>query len=268
MVDTENDHEVETGSDVEELENVETDDLIKKVSAELRNFKMKFDNEEKKNRRGRPPTSGGQVSEREDRLVKVMEILVGEIMELKSDIKNFVIMQAESIKKISRLEAENECLKKSVKESEKSMDSLEDRLDKLEIEAREPFLVVSGRVVSSEGNFGVNTSALISDQLRISRMKTDSFVYSRLGKDSSKILVKVPTYEDKISLLKAARKIRPVNLYVNEFLSPHQDNLFYEVRKLKTVRGFHSVFSFKGRIYYTTAKNSKMILVKNLSDLK
>jgi hypothetical protein len=80
--------------------------------------------------------------------------------------------------------------------------------------------------------------------------------------------VKVPTFEDKMTLLKAARTVRPPNFYINEFLSRRQDNLLFEMRKLKSERGFHSVFSFKGKIYYTMSKGGKMILVKNLNEVK
>jgi hypothetical protein len=145
---------------------------------------------------------------------------------------------------------------------------MEDTIDTFEIESREPFLVVSGRAVSLEGDITIGASAMVSDRLHICKNKTDTFEYRRLGKDSNKMLVKVPNFEDKMSLLKAARTIRPPNFYVNEFLSRRQDKLLFEMRKLKSERGFYSVFSFKGKIHYTLTKGGKMILVKDINNIR
>ena len=70
--------------------NEEIDDLVTKISTELRNFKLKVGSEEKKTKRGRPPKSAQSVKQSavgEEGLVKVLELLLDEITELKSEAK-------------------------------------------------------------------------------------------------------------------------------------------------------------------------------------
>ncbi len=65
----------------------------------------------------------------------------------------------------------------------------------------------------------------------MSREKTKGFSYQRLEKNNNKILLRIPDPEDIIKLFRAARTIRPKNLFVNDFLTPARDKLYFELRK-------------------------------------
>ncbi len=67
----------------------------------------------------------------------------------------------------------------------------------------------------------------------MSREITKGFSYQRLGKNKNKVLVRIPDPEDRTELFRAARTIRQRNLFVNDFLTPARDKLFFELQKQK-----------------------------------
>ena len=76
-------------------------------------------------------------------------------------------------------------------------------------------------------------------------------------------------FESKLALFKAARTIRPHNLSINEFLTPKNAKLMYDLRKMKfEKKNLHSIFSLSGRVYVTYVEGGDKHEICNLSDVR
>ncbi len=197
----------------------------------------------------------------EDSLVSNLQVLVAKVDEMSKELFNV------APKLIQPTEFESK-ERENISSKDFSRKKCKDqRLEAVEIQARSEFVVLSGQSISSDGptpDLRLHVSEQISQVLQ----KTKGFSYQRLGKKKNKILVRIPEPERRIELFRAARTIHPRNFFVNDFLTPTREKLFFEFRKQKHQRGLHSVFSsFRGQIYIKNTRNGDMILVKSLNDL-
>ncbi len=245
-------------SDIESNGDASTD----RLEAVLRDF---CDSALSKKGRGRPLKKS---SDGLPELVTVLQALVAKVDMMAKELFDLAPKLINLTNRVEKVDKENIELKKSLTEKNVKIEDLEQRMEAVEIQARSEFVVLSGQNISSDGpNLRLRVSEQISQELHVSREKSKGFSYQRLGKSKNKVLVRIQEPEDRIELFRAARTICPRNLFVNDFLTPARDKLFFDLRKQKHQRGLHSVFSFRGQIYIKKTPDGDMILVKSLNDL-
>ena len=89
-----------------------------------------------------------------------------------------------------------------------------------------------------------------------------------LGKSNNKAKLIVKNQDLKIKILTKFRSKRPSNLFVSEFLSPYNAEIAAKLRALKRDGKLHSVYSFRGCVYYKLRPDSQGIPVKTCRDIE
>jgi hypothetical protein len=268
---TDKDHQLSEGDlSSDEGEFTCSDGLVDKLAGELQLFAKAYgESRDTKKKPGRPKKSKiASGSQNDDRLVKVLEALVEKVSGLETEVKSFGTMLKSAMDRITKLEQENIGLKNKLEEKDAIVRDQEKRLEDIEGHVRADFVVISGRSVSSEKtDLHQRMSHQLSNALTISIDVTDRFIYRKLGNGTNKVLVKVANYDDRVALFTAAKKDRPKDLFVNDYLIPSRDKLLYEVRKRKQDLGFYAVFSLRGRIFIKKRKDSDKIMIGSLEDV-
>ena len=152
---------------------------------------------------------------------------------LKQEFSGLLSVQSE---KITLLESEVSSLKKSVLK-------LEEKIDEFECSERRDTLIISGKKLPTFQP-GENIVETLPDFLKNSMntiiSPSDISSAHRIGPkpknqqpDKRSIAVKFCKREVKKDLLVSARRVKPVDLYINESLTPQRQEIFYGMRRAK-----------------------------------
>jgi len=182
--------------------------------------------------------------------------------------------------KIEKLEQENANLRRDI-------GRIVERVDNLETGERRADIIVSGDVLPIE-NVGENLQRITIDLLKSSlnyELPNSAILSaSRLGKPPSadraakrNILLKLSGEHIKEDILKSCKSVKPVNLYINENLTPLRAEVLYSLRKLKRKYPMKIEYcgSVRGRVYFWMklengqSRNRKLYVdsLTNLEDL-
>lgn len=173
------------------------------------------------------------------------------------------------IPRVKHLEDENTSLKKKMALDETRIIGLENRLDDLEQATRDKHLLISSPEIDfASSDLISSTVDLISSKLHISK---DLFIGTKAQKFGSKgttVLLTLNNPTLRPTLFKNVRKVKPDNLYINEFLIKKRENIYRQLREKKKMDNklFFSVFTFHGKIYLKKYKTSDKILIQSVGD--
>ena len=177
-------------------------------------------------------------------------------------------MFGEMQQRISVLEAENSAALRQIKERDKLIADLEERVTSLETRERKNEIFVSSSSIETmkEDDFKNDMVDLLESKLKIKRDALDWLSYRKVGK---RALIVAPCVESRKKLFSAARTERPRGLYVNEVLTKSQSKLFFDVRSFLKASGSKCrAFTSHGLIYVKKNPESEPIKIRSLSELR
>ena len=173
------------------------------------------------------------------------------------NLKNLILKKDEAIEE----------LQKSISTRDKTITSLEARVDQLERDA------ISDSMILTSSNF--IGKDLEENRRHVSAITglpvkdlEDRSEWTKFGQNGDQVIVKVQRSDIKATIFHEVRNRRQFQCYVSELLTPKNDALFYEARKFKkTHKNIHSVFTYKGQIYVRQTQNANPILIKQIQNL-
>ena len=219
-------------------------------------------------------------------LIEALNKNMQEMSLLREQISTITTQLSQVLNRVQAVENENVVLKTALQENENKIAALEQkltqqeenkkRIDKMEInqqrtdrEMRKKQLIIKGSALSYEAdNLKTNTVEHLATVLKIPKASLQCSNYKLFGKEGKAILITVQCDEDRLAFFAAARKEKPSNISVNEFLTPDKAKLMYELRKMKyEKKNMRSVFSLGGRVYITYEENGDKFEINDLTDV-
>ena len=193
---------------------------------------------------------------------------------------------------VQEVEKENQVLKQTLQENATKITALEqrvhhlennnleennkNRIERIEVrqertdrEFRKKQLLIKGSALTYDAdNLKTAVVAKLADLLKIPIPNLQRMNYKLFGREQKAILITVQHDADRLAFFAAARKIKPKNISVNEFLPPAKAKLMYELRKMKYEKqNLRSVFSLGGRVYVTYREKGDKFEINDLSDV-
>ena len=125
---------------------------------------------------------------------------------------------------------------------------------------RRDVVVISGAkipLVSPHENCTEIAISQLKSELNVDLSHGDISTAHRLGKvkpnveDRRNIVIKLCRRDDKRKVMDASRRVKPVNFYVSEHLTPMRNTIMYALRMMKKKNGSRVVgcFSYNGQVY-------------------
>ena len=153
---------------------------------------------------------------------------------------------------------------------DKVIESNEERIDKLERDALNDTVIFTSSALKSR-----NIEESVNYICNLTQILMEEFIaesyWRKFGKNGDQVMAKFNdhTRHIKDDFFERIRGNRSNNCYISEFLTPRNNAIFYEARKLKKAnRNIHSVFTFRGQVYLKLSQNSDGILIRQVSDLR
>ena len=161
----------------------------------------------------------------------------------KQIVNMFTVMKAEFIHECRERNEKLLELQNEVKYLNNKVTQLEDKIDDQEAYERRDTLIISGKklpeTVPNE-NCPELVRKILADNLGLTMSATEISVSHRLGSasnsqrpDRRKIIVKFCRRDMKIDVVSAARRVKPVDFYVNESLTPQRQSTMFALRNIK-----------------------------------
>ena len=176
-----------------------------------------------------------ELSAEENRMLAlVVSQMEEKFIKYKNDISTLL---QEKDQKISSLEQQVSTLRSNII-------TLEERLDDAESERRSDSLILSGSEVPAPSPNGENLAGVVSNLLRekvqyqLSNERIAS-TYRIDGKSKDRptggkrILVKLKSLEDKRDIIRAAKRVKPSQLYINENLTQERSRILFALRQAR-----------------------------------
>ena len=161
---------------------------------------------------------------------------------------------------------------------------LADRIDEMECRERCDTLILSGNEVSASCDREIVvdvTREMLKKKLKCNVNAEELLDAHRIGKkpvsqkpDRRNILVRFRHRELRDDILKAARSVKPVGLYVNENLTPLKSTMLYTLRRAKKLHPgkIDGCGSYNGRVFVwlrssEPSQRNKKVVVSNIAML-
>ena len=225
--------------------------------------------------RGRPPKSASNKRKESSPLSgsdggsdAVASLLTELLKEVRQQGETQAKMYAEMQRRMNKLEGERASDLEKIRERDKVIEDLEDRVVTLEARDRRNLVLVSSPSIEgmAEDDFGRSMVDLLESKLKIAKDLLDRLSYKKVGK---RALITAPCDESRVKLFSAARTHRPRGLYVNESLTRPQSKLFFYVRSFLRAGGLNCrAYTSSGLIYVKKSPESVPVKIRNLSDLQ
>ena len=162
------------------------------------------------------------------------------------------------------LQNSNKILNNEVLSQKKEIRKLSFNLEDLEQKFANDKIIITCNSLDNNKSLLEN----LSSKLKLSSKELDGLVIEKFGNLQNKFLVKIPKTSTKSIIFVAAKKEKPRDLYVNEFLVKRREKLLYDLRMLKRNEGrFVSVYTFNGDIYVKYNHTDMPFLIKSLDDV-
>ena len=187
---------------------------------------------------------------------------------------------SESVKKIIPSTPESSEDGTEIAEQKQSLDSVSDRLEKIEQNININTLVCRGAAVddlikTSSTRESPNLERLKGEICRIAcgddvtGIDITNMRVSVFGREKKCVKINCANSTSKLHLLKSTRTRKPDGFYISEFLTPAKLKVFYNLRNLKKQHPgkIKSVFTRGGNILYTTHNSDRVHQVSSLNDL-
>ena len=171
-------------------------------------------------------------------------------------------------------------VKKVSADKQNELDSVNDRLEKIEQNLNATTLVCSGPAVAdllkpTTSGDTPNLERLKGDICRavcgenITSVDVGNLQLSLYGRNKKCIRLHCTNSTSKLQLLKQARERRPQGIYVNEFLTTAKLKIFHCLRQLRKQHPekIKSIFTRKGNILYTLQNSNQVFHASAISDL-
>ena len=168
-----------------------------------------------------------------------------------------------------------------VSATSKSLESVNDRLEKIEQNININTLICRGSAVEN-----LIKDSLTGDSHNLERLKGEicrtacgeevtgidisNVQVSVIGRNKKCIKVNCPNSVSKLHLLKKTRSRKPEGFYMNEFLTTNKLKIFHNLRSLKKQhpQRIKTVFTRGGNILYTLYNTDRVFQASSLSDLE
>ena len=183
---------------------------------------------------------------------KVISHLTNEVQKL----KEVITTKDEKIK----------VLEEKIISNEKTLSSYELRIDNLERAAlNESIIITSPEFKSKTLEESVDYVSSVA-QIPKDVFLQDS-IWKRFGKNGDQLTAKFAYEESKLEFFKCIREKRGQACYISEMLTPKNDQINYEARKLKKAKKVYSVYTFRGQVYVKPNFFSEGVLIREMSEL-
>ena len=156
------------------------------------------------------------------------------------------------------------------------MNNIELKVDSLEQQANNNILICSGTYVTNllqsnnQENLKESLSLKIKNTFRSLTIDDDDIAKLNVfGKNKKNLKITCSSVNFKFALLKEIRNLKPKDIYFSEFLTPHRNNLYFQLRKLKREYPdrVSAAYTRNGNIYCKIASddNQRIRLIKDIS---
>ena len=224
-----------------------------------------------------PPSPLPTVSSQKLSLDVIAECLK-KLNEQNKRLLNFVEVLSNDVKKDS---AENPTQQSDEVSQKATVESVNNRLEKLEQNVNSNILICRGPAIESlitesvGGGSHPNLERLKGDVCRavcgddVTGVDVCNLQLSPFGRDRKSIKVSCSNSASKLHLLKQARRTRPQGIYLSEFLTTNKLRIFYNLRQLKKQHPgtIKSVFTKGGNLFYRLQNSNQAVQVNSLNDL-
>ena len=160
------------------------------------------------------------------------------------------------------------------------LSGVNDRLEKIEQNLNSNILICRGNTVESLITDATSETSLNLDRLKgkvcesicgtdATSVDISSMQVSLIGRNKKLVKINCGNSYSRDFLLKQARRKKPHELFVSEFLTPSKLNIFYNLRQLKKQHPekFKSIFTRGGNIFYRLQNSDRTLQVASLDDL-
>ena len=190
-------------------------------------------------------------------------------------------LKEELMKTCNESDLKVNALKKEVNSLKIQVSKLEEKIEETEAYSRRDTLVLSGKKIPSfqqNENCSELVGKLLVDNLHLVSSPNEISVAHRLGPkpnsqrpDKRDIIVKFCRRDAKMNIISAARRVKPVDFFVNESLTPQRQTITFVLRKAKrefpekisgysTLDGSVSVWVKPPNPNDPLARNSRMVI--------
>lgn len=155
----------------------------------------------------------------------------------------------EVLSSIKETREENRFLKEQNIKLKNEIQSLENRVNTLEQKGYDLFIEISG-VLETKDEVCVEMVEKVATKLGVKTLITKAFcVYSKIVNKPRKIVATMSDKQSKNSIISSARKMKPKGkmiqenwednaIYVNDYLTPFNRNLFFKTKSFAREAGF------------------------------
>jgi len=195
---------------------------------------------------------------------------------------------------ITNLKSEVDCLRNDNSSLSKSLSNCETRLDLLETYTRVDNLVIKGlpemlsevvaantNTVSSDGPLGENSDTTMTavlqfcdNALGVQLRPEDISIAHRLPKGKNDrtrpVMVRFSNRRSRDAVYVARRSLHSAgmkDMYINEHLTKHHEQLFAACRKLRKEKRIHSTWTWHGITHVKLSQTSRMIKIQSDDDI-
>ena len=229
----------------------------------------------------RPPPSPSPLPTEGSSLTTVIQCL-NKLNVQNKRLLEYVESVSENVKKcVPIVSSESDGVSVAVTQQQQNIESVNNRLEKIEQNINANILVCRGGSVddlvgaSSSSGESPNLERLKGDICKVACGEDVTGIdiintrVSIIGKHKKCVKISCPNSLSKLHLLKKTRARKPEGFYISEFLTPARLKLFHNLRNLKKQHPnkIKSVFTRGGNVSYTLHNSDRVFQVSGLGDL-
>ena len=215
-----------------------------------------------------PPLPESRVpSKSEPSTGEILGVIVSMCEEMKSMREDFQKSMTSLKNAISEKNNTIEQLKSTISERDEVIEALESRIDRIERDE------LADRVIISSPFF---KSKSLRENLNyisyLTRTPAEDFeqrsTWTKFGTNDDQVMVRVDYTDVKDKLFREIRGKRTSNVYITELLTPKNNEIYHEARKIKKDhKTIQNVYTYKGLVHVRTSPDATPKIVRKVSQL-